>query len=91
MGTSRIAIIGLGYVGLATAACLADLGHDVVGIDHDAAHVSRLSATDLDRAAAATAGAFEPDPARHERYAYRQVQFEAAHAALLPINEALSS
>ena len=31
---------------------------------------------------------FEPDPARHERYAYRQVQFEAAYAALLPISEA---
>jgi len=27
---------------------------------------------------------------RHARYAYRQVQFEAAHAALLPISEALS-
>ena len=33
---------------------------------------------------------FEPDPARHERYAYRQVQFEAAYAALLPISEALA-
>ena len=48
-----------------------------------------LTAADLDRAAAGTAAAFEPDPARHERYAYRQVQFEAAYAALLPISEAL--
>ncbi len=39
----------------------------------------------------ARARAFEPDPARHERYAYRQTQFEAAYAALLPISEALSS
>jgi xylulokinase len=50
-----------------------------------------LSAADLDRAAAGTTTAFEPDPARHQHYAYRQVQFEAAHAALLPISEALSS
>jgi len=49
-----------------------------------------LSTADLDRAAAATNATFEPDPARHQRYAYRQVQFEAAHAALLPISEALS-
>jgi xylulokinase len=49
-----------------------------------------LSRDDLDRAAATTSERFEPDPTRHERYAYRQVQFEAAYAALLPISEALS-
>jgi xylulokinase len=49
-----------------------------------------LTAADLDRAAAGTTAEFEPDPARHRRYAYRQVQFEAAHAALLPISEALA-
>jgi xylulokinase len=48
-----------------------------------------LSAADLDGAAGTTAE-FDPDPARHDRYAYRQVQFEAAHAALLPISEALA-
>ncbi len=30
---SNIAVIGTGYVGLTTAACLADLGNDVVGVD----------------------------------------------------------
>ena len=50
----------------------------------------RALRADLDRAAAGTSAVFEPDSARHERYAYRQVQFEAAHAALLPISEALS-
>jgi xylulokinase len=50
-----------------------------------------LTAADLDRAATETSTSFEPDPARHERYAYRQTQFEAAFAALLPISEALSS
>ena len=44
---------------------------------------------DLDRAASGTSASFEPDPARHERYAYRQTQFEAAYTALLPISEAL--
>jgi GDP-mannose 6-dehydrogenase len=29
----RVAVIGLGYVGTTTAACLAEAGHDVVGVD----------------------------------------------------------
>lgn len=31
----RIAVLGLGYVGTATAACLAAEGHDIVGVDPD--------------------------------------------------------
>jgi UDPglucose 6-dehydrogenase len=37
-------VIGTGYVGLATAACLADLGHRVTGIDIDATKVAILQA-----------------------------------------------
>ena len=43
----HIAIVGAGYVGLVTAACLAHLGHDVVCVDVDAARVARLHTGDL--------------------------------------------
>ena len=43
----HIAIVGAGYVGLVTAACLAHLGHDIVCLDVDAARVARLHAGDL--------------------------------------------
>ena len=33
---SRLTVIGAGYVGLVTGACLAELGHDVIGMDVDA-------------------------------------------------------
>jgi UDPglucose 6-dehydrogenase len=39
---SRIAVIGTGYVGLTTATCLAELGHEVVGLDIDREKVAAL-------------------------------------------------
>jgi UDPglucose 6-dehydrogenase len=38
----RIAMIGTGYVGLVSGACLADFGHRVTCIDRDASKISRL-------------------------------------------------
>ena len=38
----RIGVIGTGYVGLVTAACFAELGHDVVAVDIDQSKVERL-------------------------------------------------
>jgi UDPglucose 6-dehydrogenase len=41
---SNICVIGTGYVGLVTGACLADLGNDVTCVDIDEAKVARLNA-----------------------------------------------
>lgn len=38
----KIAVIGCGYVGLVTAACLADFGHTVTGVDHDSSKIALL-------------------------------------------------
>ena len=39
---SRVAVIGAGYVGLTTAACLADIGNDVVVVDINREKVAQL-------------------------------------------------
>jgi UDPglucose 6-dehydrogenase len=41
--TAPVGVIGVGYVGLVTAACFADLGHDVVCRDIDPARVEALN------------------------------------------------
>jgi UDPglucose 6-dehydrogenase len=38
----QIAVVGTGYVGLVSAACFAELGHKVMGVDIDAAKVALL-------------------------------------------------
>lgn len=40
--TMRIAVFGTGYLGATHAACMAELGHEVVGVDVDQDKVSRL-------------------------------------------------
>jgi UDPglucose 6-dehydrogenase len=38
----RIAVIGSGYVGLVSAACFAEIGHQVVSVDNDVAKIAAL-------------------------------------------------
>lgn len=40
----KISLIGSGYVGLITGACLAELGHEVICVDNDAAKIAELEA-----------------------------------------------
>src|SRR6478736_5824244 len=40
----RIAMIGTGYVGLVSGACLSEFGHDVICVDKDAAKIAALKA-----------------------------------------------
>ena len=40
----RMSVIGCGYLGAVHAACMAELGHDVVGVDVDASKVDALAA-----------------------------------------------
>ncbi|MDH3021143.1 MULTISPECIES: UDP-glucose dehydrogenase family protein [Gordonia] len=43
----KLTVIGCGYLGATHAACMAELGHDVVGIDIDPQKVERLQAGDV--------------------------------------------
>lgn len=40
----RLSVFGLGYVGTVTAACMASLGHDVIGVDINTLKVDALTA-----------------------------------------------
>ena len=40
----RVSIVGAGYVGLVTGACLAEAGHDVQVVDIDPAKVDAVNA-----------------------------------------------
>lgn len=48
MFVRRVAVIGAGYVGLTTAACLASLGHNVVCADLDPVKIERLRRGEID-------------------------------------------
>lgn len=39
----RITVIGTGYLGAVHAACMTDLGHEVLGVDNDASRIAKLA------------------------------------------------
>ncbi|PQP41647.1 UDP-glucose dehydrogenase family protein [Mycolicibacterium austroafricanum] len=43
----KIAVFGTGYLGATHAACMAELGHDVLGVDVDEAKLGKLAAGEL--------------------------------------------
>lgn len=47
MHSYRVAVVGAGYVGLTSSACLAHLGHDVVCVDVDEKRIERLKRGDV--------------------------------------------
>ncbi|QDC15942.1 UDP-glucose dehydrogenase family protein [Rhodococcus ruber] len=44
---TRIAVFGTGYLGATHAACMAELGHDVIGIDVDVSKLAKLESGDV--------------------------------------------
>ena len=40
----KIAIVGLGYVGITSMVCLAEIGHDIFGVEHDPKKLQALKA-----------------------------------------------
>jgi len=38
----RIVVVGSGYVGLVSAACFAEIGHDVISVDNDGDKIAAL-------------------------------------------------
>ena len=76
----RIAMIGTGYVGLVSAACLSEFGHDVVCVDKDAAKIADLDAgripifePGLDEVVAANVKAGRPPLSQRKRSSRRFV------------------
>ncbi|MBP2521285.1 MULTISPECIES: UDP-glucose dehydrogenase family protein [unclassified Rhodococcus (in: high G+C Gram-positive bacteria)] len=45
--STRIAVFGTGYLGATHAACMAELGHKVLGVDVDAAKLEKLAAGEV--------------------------------------------
>jgi UDPglucose 6-dehydrogenase len=69
----RLSVIGIGYLGLTHAVCMADLGHEVIGLDTDAEKVAR--------AASGEAPFFEPglEPLLRKNLEAGRLRFTASY------------
>ncbi|BEL62933.1 hypothetical protein Isolate57626_43650 [Mycobacteroides abscessus subsp. abscessus] len=47
IGSMRCTVFGTGYLGATHAACMAELGHEVLGVDIDPGKVAKLSSGDI--------------------------------------------
>lgn len=74
----RIAVFGLGYVGLVTSACLAEWGHDVTGFD---ANADRRRALDENRMPFHEPGLAEMVATNRDLERLRFATFERGHVA----------
>jgi len=77
----RITVVGAGYVGLVTAACLADLGHDVWCIDVDPGKIASLQT--------GTLPIFEPGLGEivEQNTIAGRLHFSTSHAEAVPDSE----
>ena len=39
----KISVFGMGYVGVVTAGCLSEMGHQIIGVDINAEKVNKLN------------------------------------------------
>src|ERR1700730_10820843 len=76
----RIAIVGTGYVGLVSGACLADFGHHVTCIDKDASKIAALQRGEIP--------IFEPDLDRLVQSNAKNRRLDFATDLAVPVREA---
>jgi len=79
----RVAMIGTGYVGLVTGTCFADLGHDVICVDNDAAKVEHLRNGEIP--------IFEPglEAMVRQNVRAKRLSFTTSYADAVPDSEAV--
>jgi GDP-mannose 6-dehydrogenase len=78
--SKNVAVFGLGYVGCVTAACLAELGHRVTGVDRDGGKVHSISQSQ--------APFYEPGLAEIVREAVRSGQLRATQSPAEALQDA---
>lgn len=77
----KVAVVGTGYVGLVSGACLAEFGHDVICLDVDQAKIDRLNAGQIP--------IYEPgleDVVRRNNQNGR-LKFTTSYADAIPVSE----